>query len=240
MAEPAARRRRRPSRTSLVAGSVILAGFLLTGLSWWFVIVVGLGIFGPGVLRELGWLRDKDEFQLRAAHRAGYHAFLTAGLTAFVLIGFFRSADRNVENLQELATLFLVLLWFSWLLSALLAYWGARRMATRILIAFGALWLIFTIISNLGSQWTGWMALVMQPLLSAPFFLLAWTARRWPRLTGLLLLAAAAGFCWFFGLFQEAGIDLINDGVVFILFVGPLIASGVALLGGGKGAEEIQ
>lgn len=30
---------------------------------------VTLGTFGPGILRELGWLKDKDEFERRAALR---------------------------------------------------------------------------------------------------------------------------------------------------------------------------
>jgi hypothetical protein len=237
MTEPAARRRWRPSPTSLVAGGVILAAALLSELSWWFVGLAGLGAFGPGVLRELGWLRDKDEFQLRAAHRAGYHAFLTAGLTAFVLIGLFRSAERSVKDPEELATLFLALLWFSWLLSSLLAYWGPQKTARRILYIFGTCWLLFNVVSNLDS----FEILFMQVLFTAvPFFVLAWMTRRWPRVTGVLLLTAAGSFFWFFRLFRREHMGLITDGVVFILFLGPLIASGVALLGGEKDADDAE
>jgi len=46
---------------------------------------MGVGAFGPGILRELGWLKDQDEFQRRAAHRAGYHAFAVTGLVAFFI-----------------------------------------------------------------------------------------------------------------------------------------------------------
>ena len=60
-----------PSRATLIATGVVIAGVMLTGWNWWFLILVGLGSFGPGVLRELGWLNDKDEFQLRAAQRSG-------------------------------------------------------------------------------------------------------------------------------------------------------------------------
>jgi hypothetical protein len=73
MVEQRSRSRWQPSLTILIAGGVIILGILLTGVSLAFVALVGLGTFGPGALRELGWLRDKDELQRRAAHRAGYH-----------------------------------------------------------------------------------------------------------------------------------------------------------------------
>ena len=88
MAESQVRQRWRPTQTTLVAGAVVIAGFWLTSLSWWFLLLVALGTLGPGLLREIGWLNDKDEFQRRADHRAGYHAFLTTGFVAFVLVAF--------------------------------------------------------------------------------------------------------------------------------------------------------
>lgn len=237
MADPL---RWRPTRTQLVAGGLVIAGFWLASLSWWFLLLTGLGTLGPGILRELGWLRDKDEFQRRADHRAGYHAFLVTGLLAFVLVAFFRSGERVIENTGEVATLFLVLLWFTWLLSSAVAYWGAQRAATRILIVFGSVVLIFTVISNLGPEWSGWAALLLHPLLSAPFFVLAWLSGRRPRVTGILLLAASVFFFfWLFGGFKNSSLNPITDGVAFILFLGPLLASGVALLGAGKESEVL-
>ena len=49
----------------------MIAGFWLASLSWWFFLLVAVGTLGPGILREIGWLHDKDEFQRRADHRAG-------------------------------------------------------------------------------------------------------------------------------------------------------------------------
>jgi len=228
----------RPTRTQLVAGGLVITGFWLASLSWWFLLLTGLGTLGPGILRELGWLRDKDEFQRRADHRAGYHAFLVTGLLAFVLVAFFRSGERAIENTGEVATLFLVLLWFTWLLSSAVAYWGALRAASRMLIVFGSVVLIFTVVSNLGPEWTGWTALLLHPLLSAPFFVLAWLSGRWPRVTGSLLLAISVFFFfWLFGGFKDSNLNPITDGVTAILFLGPLLASGVALLGAGKDSE---
>ncbi len=242
MAESVARRRR-PTPTSLIAGGLVIAGFLLTEVNWWFFLLAAAGTFGPGILREVGWLCDKDEFQRRAHYRAGYHAFLTIGLVAFVLVAFFR-AGGTIEHPHRLATFFLALLWFTWFLSSLLAYWGPQKTAARILIAFGSVWLAFAIISNLGSEWTGWAALLLHPLLAAPFFVLAWLSGRWPRVAGILLLTVAVGFFVFLELPHIARtsiLELITDATT-ILFLGPLLASGVALLNAGKSdrAEDAQ
>ncbi len=227
----------RPTRTHLIAGGVVVGGFLLTALSWWFLLLAALGSFGPGLLRELGWMTDKDEFQRGADHRAGYHAFLACGMTAFALVAFFRSGERSIRDLQELATLFLVILWFTWLLSSLLAYWGPERGAAWILRIFGSVLLVFTILSNLGSEWTGWAALILHPLLAAPFFVLAWLSGRRPRVSGAFLLVVSLLFILGVVVPTSRNLGLITQGITFILFIGPLIASGVALLGSRKLAE---
>ena len=242
MSKPQAPKRWRPTRTNLIAGGLVIAGFLLTEVNWWFFLLVAAGTFGPGVLREMGWLRDKDEFQRQAAHRAGYHAFLTVGLVAFLLVVFFRTGG-TMEHPHRLVTFLLALLWFTWFFSSLLAYWGAQKTAARILIAFGCVWLVFTIVSNLGPEWTGWAALLLHPLLAAPFFVLAWLSTRWPRVAGILLLTVSVLF--FLLLFMRVfartgGPGLINSSVTFIFFVGPLLTSGVALLCTGKKSERTE
>lgn len=75
------------------------------------------------------------------------------------------------------------------------------------------------------------MPLLLHPLLSLPFFALAWLSRRWPRVAGVLLLGAAAFFVQFFGMFRRDHLAIVNQAVTFVLFVGPLIASGLALVG---------
>jgi hypothetical protein len=87
---------------------VVVLGFLLTGVSWGFLTLVALGTFGPGILRELGWLKDKDEFERRAARRAGYHAYLVGGFVTFLLVAYLRSGERSIEHPGELVTLILV------------------------------------------------------------------------------------------------------------------------------------
>ena len=236
-----ASKRWRPTRTKLIAGGLVIGGFLLTEVNWWFFLLVAAGTFGPGILRELGWLRDKDEFQRQAAHRAGYHAFLTVGLVAFLLVVFFRTGG-TVEHPHRLVTFLLALLWFTWFFSSLLAYWGAQKTAARILIAFGCVWLVFTIVSNLGPEWTGWAALLLHPLLAAPFFVLAWLSTRWPRIAGVLLLVVSLFLFVLIGLPTIARTSILEmfTGVVFILFFGPLLVSGIALLCTGKKSERTE
>jgi len=234
MASSIARERWRPTRTSLIAGGIVIAGFWLSSLSWWFFLLVALGTLGPGILREIGWLHDKDELQRLADHRAGYHAFLTVGLLAFFLVAFFRASELTIEHTERLPTLFLVLLWFTWFVSSMLDYWGPQKAAAWILRVFGSVVLVFTIVSNLGSEWTGWTALLLSPLLAAPFFVLAWLAGRWPRVSGILLLIVSGCMFWFFGWFRSNALALITQGVTIILFLGPLVAAGVVLLFSGK------
>ncbi len=101
MTESVRRKRWHPSMIQLLSIALVIAGFILTSQSWWFFLLAALGTFGPGVLREIGWLQDQDEFQRQADHRAGYHAFLVTGLLMFVCVAFVRSHDRPIEEAQE-------------------------------------------------------------------------------------------------------------------------------------------
>lgn len=231
--------KRRPAPATLVGAGLVILGFVLAEIDWRFLAVSALGTFGPGILRELGWVNDKDEFQMRAAHKAGYHAFLAGGLVAFVLVGIVRAAGHGYDQAGDLVTVILVVLWFTWLLSSLFSYWGPSRTVSRILFSFGLVWLVFNIIANTGSEYMGLMPLLMQSLLALPFFLLAWCARHWPRVAGVLLLLVAALLFWFFGLYEVFGSDPLAKGriVVVVLFMGPLVASGLMLLARGSNLE---
>ncbi|MDP1797939.1 MAG: hypothetical protein Q8K78_10675, partial [Planctomycetaceae bacterium] len=220
-----------PTYSTLVGGVLVVAGLLLTSVSWWCLLLTAVGGFGPGILREQGWLHDKDEFQLYASYRSGYHAYLVSGFVAVLLVAYFRSSGQTIDDPQELATLFLVLQFFTALLSSLIGYWGTQKAATRILALFGCAWLVFAILSNLGREWTGWTALLLSPLLAAPFFVLAWLAPHRPRLTGVLLMAVSIFFVQFFGFFRHQHLAVVNQAITFVLFVGPLLASGIALIG---------
>ena len=218
----------RPTKATLIAAALIILGLVLMDISWGFFILVGLGILGPGLLREFGWLKDQDEFQRQAARRAAYHAFLVTGFLAFFLVALLRSGYQGIKDPEEAVSLLLVVLWFTWVLSSLLAYWGPRRTARTMLISFGVFWLIFSVADSLHSL----PMFFMQSLVAVPFFALAYTSGRWPKITGALLVAASAFFFHFFDLYRVFGPVPLGrgGGEVLVLFIGPLFASGVALL----------
>lgn len=221
-----------PAPATLIGAGVVIGGFLLTDVSWWFIALSGVGAVGPGILRELGWLRDKDEYARRAAQRAGYHAFLVTALAGFVIAGYTRSGERHLKNPEELTTLFLALLWFTWLLSSLLAFWGARKASLRILLGFGICWLLFCV----ADSWQQPLGMLIHSLPAAPFFLLAWLSRRWPRVAGALLIAVGSCMYIVFRFWTNSRGGIIGQTCTAVLLVGPLLASGLALLR--EGAED--
>ncbi|MBK8167869.1 MAG: hypothetical protein IPK64_18140 [bacterium] len=218
---------RRPATATLAGAVLVVAGFLLAGVSWWFFILSGAGACGPGILRELGVLKDKDEFQRRAAHRAGYHAFLATGFFGFVLVALVRVTKSELKNPAELATLMLAMLWLTWLLSSLMTFWGARKASTRLLLGFGAAWLAFAL-ADAGRQPIGWL---MASLPALPFFALALLAWRLPRLAGALMVVVATAMYLFMGYHRNdhMGGLIVNTGVALLL-CGPLLGCGTALL----------
>ncbi|MCF7826209.1 MAG: hypothetical protein K9M55_05875 [Candidatus Marinimicrobia bacterium] len=225
-----------PAQATLIAGLLVILGFALSEINWWFLSLVALGTFGPGILRELGLLNDQDEFQRRADRRAGYHAFLTAGLFTFLYDAYLRSGDRSVGEAEISVSLILAVLWFTWFLSSLLSYWGPQKTVSRVLNAFGWVWLVFNIAGNLGD----FGSLIMQSLLAAPFFLMAFVAKRWPRIAGVVLIAVSCFFFYFFDLYKIIGPNPLERGrgMVIVLFIGPLLVSGIILLRSGKTVDQ--
>lgn len=217
-----------PSPATVIAGIIVILGFALSAVDWRFLSLAAIGTFGPGMLRELGILRDKDEFERLISYRAAFHAYLITGLLAFLSIGFLRSHETVRIYPEPVISTFLVILWFTWLLSSLIAFWGPQRMAIRILVGFGIVWLLFNILGNLNNM----MALIMQSLLAVPFFAMAYAARTWPRIAGIFLLVFAGFFFFFFHLYEVFTGDTFERGrtMVIVLFIGPLMASGLALL----------
>jgi hypothetical protein len=228
-----------PNATTWLAGSLVIGGSVLAVLfGAWFLLLVALGAFGPGVLREAGWLRDKDELQLRAAHRAGYHAYVTCGIAAFVSLAYFQSGVHDVADSQNLAFLFLALLWCTWFLSALLSYWGPRKTAARILTAVGVFWLGLMIVNNLRAESSSWLALLVQSLPAVPLFALAWTSPRWPRTTGVGLLVLSLFTLILLAEPAQSDTGPIEQVIRVLLFFGPLLACGVSLLTVRRGDDD--
>lgn len=230
----------RPAPGTIAGGILFIAGLLLTEVSWRFLYLSAAGTFGPGILREFGLLRDQDEFQRRANRRAGYHAFLATGLVAFLIYGHYRAGGSQLGEPEAIVSMLLSLLWFTWLLSSLVAYWGPHRMARTILYAFGLVWLVFAILSNSGPEYMGPMGIIKHSLLALPFLLLAFLSKKWPRISGIFLIAASGFFFYFFGLYEIFGPEPLakGRGEVIIFFFGPLATGGLALLFGRRKTDE--
>jgi len=228
--------RQLPPLPALIAGGLVIVGLLLDMfVAEGLLVVAGLGAFGPGILRELGWLKDKDEFQRQAAYRAGYHAYLIGGLATLLIISALRWRGPDLQVSSEWVMLILLILWMTWLFSALLAYWGARKTASRVLMVFGSFWAVFVLAhfvgALIGPEPLQLVGVLVGVLVVAPFFVLAWTADRWPRPTGALLLAVTALFLVMFGPRWASGaLQLPSVLVTVTLLLVPLVASGVALV----------
>ena len=216
------------SRSGIVAFWLTALGVLLGAtVDMGFLILAAAGIFGPNLLREFGVLHDRDELQKEASRRAAMHAYLFGGLFTLtvVIVQEWGSADLD-DNAYSAAVLlcsFLVPYFCSYLTS----FWGPRKSAQRILMTFGLFWLLFNILGNL----THPVAMLMQCLVAVPFFVLAMTARRLPRITGAVLVALAVVAFLLFDL-HEAFLDGENFGamaVILLLWL-PLVYSGGALL----------
>ncbi len=169
-----------------------------------------------------------------AGERTTSRATMVAAV--FVIAGLrFRVANLDTPEAQWVM-LVLAVLWLTWLFTSLLEYWGAGRTAARVLLVFGSFWGLFTVAGHLTEP----LALLMEVVpFVAPFFILAWTAGRWPRLTGVLLLAlSAAGFVVLFDLGRE-----FTEGpsriLTFVILLVPLAACGLALVReGGTGPDQ--
>jgi hypothetical protein len=220
----------RVTRVGAIATVLVCSGVVLAiTVDMVFLILAALGTFGPGILRELGWLRDQDEFQRLAARRAGYHAYLAGGFAAILIVALLRAGAANLDGPAQAAALVLVVLWLTWFFSSLLDYWGAQRAASRTLIVFGSFWLLFVVLSHAKEP----AGLLMELLVVLPFFGLAWLVRRWPRLGGALLIAVSVGTSTLFRFFRfhDANAEqMLAKALTFVLFEVPLLASGLALL----------
>jgi hypothetical protein len=214
----------RLSPAGIVSSVLVIAGLVLgatVDMGW--LILFGLGAFGPSALRAVGLLKDLDEFQREAARRAGYHAYLAGGLFLCTVAVAKSWGAANLDHDEISASTGLAVLLIAYFMSRLVSFWGARGATFRVLIAFGFFWLAFVVLSHSGLE------MLIESAVALPFFLLAFTSRRWPRTSGVVLLLVAAIAFWFFGLAKGFRGDP-GALMVIVAFVLPLGAMGVALL----------
>jgi len=226
-----------PRPAALIAAGLVAAGVLL----WMFVdksllLVSGLGAFGPGILREAGLARDHDEFQRQAAHRAGYRAYLAGGLCVVLAYSLQQWKRSGITADGEWPLVVLLVLWLTWLFSALIGYWGARRTTTTVLLSFGSFLALFVLADLFGSSgpevsvWQAALGFLVGTLLVGSFFVPAWTVRRWPRATGIALLALTVVLFMVFRWAPGGGVRWTMMGPIDVVIFAPLLACGIALL----------
>lgn len=227
--------------TVLVGLGVLLWMFVDRGLLW----IAGLGAFGPGLLRETGWLKDHDEFQREAARRAGYNAYILGGLCAVIALSLIEWGGVASSESAEWLRFVVVVMWLTWLSSTLLIYWGPAKTTSRVLVAFGTFWAVFVAATLVGEATSG-QSIGLTLLGSAvgigvvaPFFILARTARGWPKETGVALLVIAVLFLMVF--VRPGALAWSTIVMTQALLAGPFIVCGLALVldwGGGMVADE--
>jgi hypothetical protein len=156
-------------------------------MAW--LILFAMGAFGPVLLRELGVLRDLDEFQCELSVRAGQRAYIVTGIFPCVVVIARQWGEANLDDDPIAASAVLACLLVTYYMSCLTGFWGAQRAALRILVTFGTIWLVFILLSHgqeaLSGEVLGFFA---ELSLVLPFFALAWACQRWPRVAGALLL----------------------------------------------------
>jgi hypothetical protein len=220
------------SAPTLIQTAVIALGIVLwmtVGKAW--IMVAGIGAFVPGMLRELGVLGDLDEFQREASRRAAFHAYLVGGMAIVCVITGLHLTGEHVKYPADVVTLLLIVLWLTWLFSYLMSFWGAQKTASVLLLAFGAFWALFGVLSGIGEGGTFGEVLVgigEHLVFVVPFAAGAYAANRWPRVTGWLLVAVSAFLVFFLGRLssQEWSTRLLT----LTTLVVPLAASGVGLV----------
>jgi hypothetical protein len=77
-----------PSNKTFIVSLILVITGILTGglLHPYFYLIAGLGLFGPGLLRELSILNDQDDFQRASSRKAGNMAFLITGFILLLVI----------------------------------------------------------------------------------------------------------------------------------------------------------
>jgi len=220
------------SPVGMVAVLLVFVGFFLAvTVHEVFFALLAMGAFGPGLLRQFGVIRDLDECQKRASVEAAHRAFLAAGLflTAVIIARNWGRLDLGHDLVP--AHLVLALLLVVYAVSYCLSFWDPRQAAFLVLLSFGIFWLVFTVLSH-GNEPV--VVLIEGGTVAVPLILAAFLARRWPRIIGLLLVAASIAAVVHYHLIPTMGLTperVFGKIGLIILLPLPLALMGLALLG---------
>ncbi|MGD9547346.1 MAG: hypothetical protein AB7V45_07300 [Candidatus Krumholzibacteriia bacterium] len=226
--------RRLPSADWIAFGiglGALVASFIFPPL----IMLVGIAVFAPSVLREVGLLKDADEWTRSVMHRAGFHALLVAALfigLEYAAPSFHADVPSNGFTPEAVfggETLRKGVIW-TFLISYLIQYWGARTGVFRILLGAAVL-NVAPILGFLrtGGDLKGLFILVAFGV-AAGFVGLAFLARRLPRAGGGVLAAlCVAAFAFAVRNMGDPTFAWAQVSLIFQAFL-VLGVSGIALL----------
>ncbi len=153
----------------------------------------GLAVFGPPLLRELGILKDEDEYTRDIRWRAGFHAALVMALLVFLNKVLYPMIASHPDAMARKTLFFPVdylrqSLVLVFLLSYLIQYWGPPKGVFRILLGVAGLSIIelLPVLSSLKDD--HWMFALPVLAIAAIATGLAFLTRVKPRPGGYLLL----------------------------------------------------
>lgn len=219
------------SLTGVIPLALVVAGLVLgITVHMAFMSLAVAGAFGPGALRQLGWLDDLDEFQRQAALKAGLRAYLVTGilLMAVVIADNWNRLSLGQERVPASAAVAVMLVVYY--ASYCLSFWDVSAAISRVLLAFGVLWFVFVLLSHAADP----VVMIVEGVtVSGPFVAGAILCRRWPRTIGALLLALAVGSIFLFHLVPAGAAnsaDVLQRSFTFVLLPLPLMIAGVALV----------
>jgi hypothetical protein len=217
-------------RTLLIVGAVYAAACIALGAAVSKEFYVGLVLlpFGRPILREVGALADRDEWQRLISYRSSHIAFLVAMLiaaTVFVKMAFIDGGEPPIA----VSVILLVSLLVKF---ATLEFQGRARRRAALAVAWvvGGAWLLFTLVSHGFS--------VVSLIEGAPCLLVlasGFVGMRWPKVGGGMLLAVGLGMLYLFVL--AAGTTPVQKLLVATLLPIPVMLAGVFLFLGERGVS---
>lgn len=150
-----------------------------------------LAVFAPSVLRELGWLKDADEWTKGIMRRAGFHGLLAvAGVMVLnylvTAVGWFEPEPLMPAPFSE--EVHRKAITWVFLVSYIIQYWGAREGVFRILLAVAIAGASAVAAMNHFPREWGAAALAGVGLHTALMVGLAFLVRRWPRAGAAVLI----------------------------------------------------
>lgn len=209
--------------------AVVILVFVGRGLPVWLLIVFVVLLPGLPLLREISRKHGLDERQLyigRFTSHVAFYVFII--LILLIIIREFISKGENPANMWYMLLIvpLIVKLYIS-----LFQNYGAVTGARLVCYFFGAVWLLFVLLSHGFSLGT--------LIESSPFLLiigLAWLAGRQPLIAGIVLFLLSIGLLFFFG--GWARMDIYGRLLMYALIPLPLAGSGVALILNSKFWEQ--